>query len=216
MFPNGYELPPLSLACPVGGGTAQVGVAYSKFLVASGGTPPYTFSIIAGALPPGLTLNASTGEISGTPTTAGTYPYEAQVTDAAAETATAECEIVIYDVLAAACPLNIQIPVGVPYYGEIIVTGGIPPYTFALTAGAFPTGITLDTVTGVISGTTTDPLGDYSYTIEVTDANMDTVEITCGITVGCPGMASRLVDGAAASPALTASGSGGTTLRSLL
>ena len=119
-------------------------------------------------------------------------------------------------VLAAACPLNTIIPVGVPYYAEIIVTGGVPPYTYALTAGAFPTGITLDTVTGIISGTTTDPLADYSYTITVTDSNSDTVDITCGITVGCPGMASMLVDGAAADPKLTASGSGGTTLRSLL
>ena len=132
-------------------------------------------------------------------------------------TSTVDCQIVVSPIdLASTCPLKTQIPVGIPYYAEIIVTGGVPPYTFALIAGAFPTGITLDTATGVISGTTTDPLADYSYTIRVTDADANTVDITCGITVGCPGMASRLVDGAAADPKLTASGSGGTTLRSLL
>ena len=60
---------------------AQVGVAYSSALTATGGVAPYTFSISSGSLPPGLTLNASTGAITGTPTTAGTYSYTAKVTD---------------------------------------------------------------------------------------------------------------------------------------
>lgn len=49
MFPNGYSLTPLgplSLACPVGGGTATIGVPYSKMLLVSGGTPPYTWEIV--------------------------------------------------------------------------------------------------------------------------------------------------------------------------
>jgi Putative Ig domain len=88
------EVVPLSLACP-SANTGTVGVAYSSSLVASGGTPPYTFSIIAEILPPGLTLNASNGLISGVPTAAGTYPYTAQVTDSLSATATANCSIVI-------------------------------------------------------------------------------------------------------------------------
>jgi len=51
---------------------ASVGTAYSQTLSASGGTAPYTFSVSAGALPGGLTLNGSTGTLTGTATAAGT------------------------------------------------------------------------------------------------------------------------------------------------
>ncbi len=73
----------------------QVGVAYTAALSASGGTPPYTFAIIAGGLPPGLSLNAGIGVISGLPTTTGTFAYTAQVTDSAAATASVDCSITI-------------------------------------------------------------------------------------------------------------------------
>jgi hypothetical protein len=64
-----------SLPAPV------VGQAYSAQLRASGGTSPYTWSIVEGSLPPGLELNASTGEITGTPTEAGSFTLTVQVTD---------------------------------------------------------------------------------------------------------------------------------------
>jgi hypothetical protein len=80
----------LTLACPAGSG--QVGVAYSSALVASGGTLSYTnYSIISGSLPPGLTLNPTTGAITGTPTTAGPFSFTAQVKDSAGATASATC-----------------------------------------------------------------------------------------------------------------------------
>jgi uncharacterized repeat protein (TIGR01451 family) len=80
----------LTLACPAGSG--QVGVPYSSALVAGGGTPPYTnYSIIAGSLPAGLTLNPTTGAITGTPTTAGSFSLTAQVKDSSGAAATATC-----------------------------------------------------------------------------------------------------------------------------
>ena len=60
-----------------------IGTAYSATLAASGGVTPYTWAITTGALPGGLTLNASSGAISGTPSTAGTTTFTVQVTDSA-------------------------------------------------------------------------------------------------------------------------------------
>lgn len=65
---------------------AKVGVAYSYFLDAMDGDPPFTWALIGGALPPGLALNAGTGEISGTPTAVGTYNPEFEATDSLAKT----------------------------------------------------------------------------------------------------------------------------------
>ena len=56
--------------------------AYSATLTASGGTPPYTWSIASGSLPTGLALNATSGAITGMPTTAAAFSFTAQASDA--------------------------------------------------------------------------------------------------------------------------------------
>ena len=72
-----------------------VGVAYNQTLAATGGLTPYTWSISAGALPTPLTLNPTTGVISGTPNVAGTFNFTVMVTDAATRTATRALSITV-------------------------------------------------------------------------------------------------------------------------
>jgi len=60
---------------------ATGGQPYSASLAAVNGVPPYSWSVSSGSLPPGLTLNSSTGQISGTPDVAGTYSFTVTVTD---------------------------------------------------------------------------------------------------------------------------------------
>jgi len=76
--PAPLQLTTLTGALPTG----VVGVPYSKTLSAAGGTAPYTWSVIGGLLPGGLTLNGSTGTVSGVPTTAGNSSFTVRVTDA--------------------------------------------------------------------------------------------------------------------------------------
>jgi hypothetical protein len=71
-----------------------IGTPYSQSLSASGGTPPYTWSITGGSLPPGLTLNTS-GAIVGIPTAAGTYTLTIVVTDSLKVAASASVQIAI-------------------------------------------------------------------------------------------------------------------------
>jgi hypothetical protein len=76
--------------------TAQVGTAYSFGPAAGGGTPPYTFTISAGSLPPGLTLHPVTGVVSGTPTTMGVFCFSITVTDSLGATAVLAVCITVY------------------------------------------------------------------------------------------------------------------------
>jgi type VI secretion system secreted protein VgrG len=77
--------PPLAVTCPVG--TAQAGVAYNSLLAATGGTPPYTFSI-TGSPPLGLSLVVATGLLTGTPTAAGSFSFTTNALDSASVNAT--------------------------------------------------------------------------------------------------------------------------------
>ena len=71
------------------------GVFYSHTFPAGGGDPPYSFSIVAGALPAGLALDPLTGIVSGVPAADGLFTFTVQVTDALGATSTAPCSILV-------------------------------------------------------------------------------------------------------------------------
>lgn len=91
LFPQSSTSNPVPVAKILQGGV--VGIAYSETISAQGGTAPYTFAVSAGALPAGMTLNGTTGIISGTPTTVGTYDFTIQATDANAAVGSTDFEI---------------------------------------------------------------------------------------------------------------------------
>jgi hypothetical protein len=73
----------------------KIGTAYSHAFPSGGGAAPLTFSIVSGSLPTGLTLNAATGVVSGTPTGPGTFPFTIQVVDSMMGTASVACSITV-------------------------------------------------------------------------------------------------------------------------
>ncbi|MGD0733388.1 MAG: putative Ig domain-containing protein, partial [Terracidiphilus sp.] len=166
---------PLSVTCAAID-TGDVGVPFNSGpMTVTGGTAPYTFSIL-GVLPAGLTLNTSTGAVTGTPTAAGTFTVE--VTDATGNTSTT-CMITINGPLLVACAAINTGEVGVPFNsGPMNVTGGTLPYTYSI-VGVLPAGLTLNTLTGAVSGT---PTAAGTFTVEVTDA-VGNSSTSCMITI---------------------------------
>jgi hypothetical protein len=201
------------------------GVSYSATLAASGGTTPYTWTLTSGALPAGISLNASTGEISGTPTavangTALTFKVTDSESPAVSTTATLSLTVT-----AAISPLQItstSLPngtVGTPYSATLAATGGKVPYTWSLMTGTLPAGLSLNTSTGVISGTPTATANAASLTFKVTDsqspANSTTSILPITITAATAALqitTSSLPAGTVgASYSATLTASGGTT-----
>lgn len=158
----------------------MVGKAYSYTLSGSGGFPPYTFA--ASNLPPGLTLNTSTGLISGTPTTAGTHTPTFTLTDALGNTVSHQRAIEIAAALTLSGSYPANVTRGNPYSFTPSAAGGWAPYTFAISAGALPPGLTLNASTGLISGTPTTQ-GAYSATLRVTDADGSQATMAVNINV---------------------------------
>lgn len=145
-----------------------VGVAYTgDNLGVTGGTSPHTWSIASGSMPAGLSMSTSTGDFTGAPTVAGTYTFAVRVTDAPGGWAQTQYTITVAQppTLTGNLPDAIN---GVAYSNSLSRAGGHSPYSFDISAGALPTGLSINASTGVISGTPSLN-GTYSFTVRVTD-----------------------------------------------
>jgi hypothetical protein len=125
-------------------GTVQA--PYSQTLAANGGTTPYTWAVTAGTLPAGLSLNTSTGVISGTPTTAGTQNFTVTVNRQRQHQDNSDRVTVdqYRTVRSRSAPIRwADGIVQIPYSQQLVAVGGIAPYTWKLATGSLPTGLTI-------------------------------------------------------------------------
>jgi hypothetical protein len=157
--------------------------SYSATVMASGGIPSYTFTVSSGALPAGLLLNSSTGAISGSPSAAGTSNFTVQVKDAntPADTATANLSITVTGALAIT---TTSLPNGVQntsYGASVAATGGVGPYSFSITSGAPPSGITMN-ANGVFSGSSS-VVGTANFTVQAKDSSTPAQTATANLSI---------------------------------
>jgi len=147
-----------------------VGVSLSTSVWAIGGKFPYTWSIKSGSLPTGLILDISYGDISGTPSQAGTYNYTVQVKDADNKTANKAfaTTISINGTSISTATLADGYDT-VSYSQTLTASGGVSPYGWLHVSGNMPDGLSLDSATGVISGTPRGT-GTSTFTIQALDA----------------------------------------------
>jgi hypothetical protein len=182
--------------------SGNLGSPYGSPLAASGGIAPITWSVTSGALPPGLSLDPTSGQISGIPTAENLSPpsFTVTATDSAipSQTATATLSIAV----GAPLPLSVATTLlpeglsGTPYSAPLRANGGVGPFTWVITSGILPSGLSLDSPTGIISGLPT-AVSSAKFSVQVTDSESpaQTASTSLSIAVGSSTSNSLLLDG---------------------
>jgi hypothetical protein len=148
----------------------EAGIAYSRTLAVSGGTPPYAWSIQSGTLPAGLTLNPTSGNITGTPSSSfGPAVITFKVTDNLAVAATKDLSMTITPAPSITTTSLNNGAAGLAYSQTLAASGGTAPYTWSIQSGTLPAGLTLNPASGNITGTPSSA-GDFSFSIKLTDS----------------------------------------------
>ncbi|NGM51977.1 autotransporter domain-containing protein [Caulobacter sp. 602-2] len=179
-FPINILAPLVTITAPTAGAlpTATAFVPYSQTFTATGGVAPHTFAVTSGALPAGLTLT-SAGALSGSATVTGSFAFTVTASDGSVAPGPYPGPGVAYTLVVGAPAMTLSpaagpLPAGtatVPYTATFSAAGGTSPYSYAVTAGALPNGLTLSTG-GVISGAALQSAtGVANFTVTATDAN---------------------------------------------
>jgi hypothetical protein len=167
----------VSIAAP----PATVGLNYAV-QVSAEGVDAVTWSVASGTLPPGLGLSATTGAITGTPATTGTFPFKLLVTDTRGVTATVDLTITVYPTLSLAPTHLAPARVGRSYRASVRASGSVQPVMFSVRSGRLPIGLRFNRKTGVLSGRARKP-GNYTLTIVAQDGLRRTAKQTYVLTV---------------------------------
>ena len=168
------SLPPVPSITTTTLPNGTVGANYNQTIALTGGHGPFIWSISSGALPTGFSLNAATGAITGSSSPANTYSFTVKVVDSSNPAQTASQALSISIVNGPLLVVPATLPTGAvndPYPSTTLgASGGLPPYTWAITVGSLPAGLSLNTSTGAITGTPTGPSATANFTAQVTDS----------------------------------------------
>lgn len=160
------------------------GNPYSQTL-ATTGTTPMTFAVTSGTLPSWMTLNTSTGSLSGTPNATGAYDFTITATNSVGSSTPRRFQGTVGASGTAPSITTTTLPAmtqNQAYDSGAMVVTGSTPITFGISAGTIPAGLSINSSTGAISGTPTGS-GAYNFTVQGTnDFGNDTQQFTGTIT----------------------------------
>lgn len=163
------------------------GGGYHLQLPGSGGVPPYRWEVIAGELPPGVSLDQGTGVLAGTFTKAGDYGFTIRLTDANGQrteeqvtlrVAPPQTRLVPLEILSETLPRGVK---GVPYVLNLATRGGVPPLSCSV-SGTLPEGLQFDPNTCGITGTPTEA-AKSTITVLVKDSQDVPAEISKNVDI---------------------------------
>ena len=172
-------------------GSVYETTGFANTVIASGDAP-ITYSVYSGSLPTGASLNSSNGYISGTSSATAsstTYNFTIRATDAQNQDTDRAFSLTVNpDVVTWSSPAN-NVVYSVNQNSAIsnvsLAATSAAGYGVQYTANTLPTGLTLNSSTGVISGTESGATADttYSFTVRATDAESQTADRSFSITI---------------------------------
>lgn len=176
--------PSFTSAAPPNG---NLGVAYSFTFSASGNPTPTYALVTPNSLPPGLSLNTTTGLLSGTPTAAATYPFAVQASNSQGSVLSTHNVVIstVVPVITSVAPLAAA--PGIAYSHTFVASQIIPAGGWSVTTGAVPAWATLNPTTGILSGT--PAAGDITttnFSVVATNSNGASAPQAVSLTVSAP------------------------------
>ncbi len=151
---------------------SRVHLPFQLDVMAEGGVHPYTWSVVDGSLPPGVSiadLGSASGRVKGSPTQVGSFDATLQVRDAEGYTATMPLSLIVRDWAEISTESLTKGRVGVLYEADLVAAGGLEPHTWSILEGSLPTGLNLSE-TGRLSGTA-QQAGAFEITVGIRDAD---------------------------------------------
>ena len=147
---------PLSVKSPFGPArppSSEVGIRLGKTFTVTGGSGPYTWALMSGALPPGVILDATKGTVAGTPQAAGVFAFSVSATDSEGRGTTSAATLTVAPRLTIRTLRLKPATVASTYQMKLATLGGVQPVKWSVVSGKLPPGLKLSQTTGTISGT---------------------------------------------------------------
>ena len=178
-----YNQPPIAVAGSTTTVSVQQGSAitsFNAFASVSNGTTPYTYYVSAGTLPLGITIASGNGLVSGTPTVVQsaanvTFSVKDAINEVASVTSTVGFTVTLAPIVAVAgntSPISIQKNSAITSFNAFTsVSYGTTPYTYYVSTGTLPPGITINSSSGLVSGTPNTVQSAANVTFSVKDVN---------------------------------------------